>query len=92
MDRLEWDVQEDREALDGASINAVRERHKHYRKPKPPGHFTSLKGRCWTGRGEPEHYFCIRVNEASLKSVLEAEQAPYNDDLRVPYVDLIDVD
>lgn len=95
MERLNWDVQDDKETLEGATIDTIRERYKRYRKPKAPGpaHILTEADKGWTGPLSTEHHFCIRVNEASLKSVLGETPLPPHCDWSGPgYVDLIDVD
>lgn len=94
MERLKWDVQDDPVILEDATIDTVRERFKQYRSPTAPGpanvHDEARKG--WKGCLSTDYNFCIRINEASLASVLdEAPQPLPRGELGIPYVDLVDV-
>lgn len=95
MERLKWDVQDDPVILEDATIDTVRERFKQYRSPTAPGpanvHDEARKG--WKGCLSTDYNFCIRINEASLASVLdEAPQPLPRGELGIPYVDLVDVE
>ncbi|KAG8623333.1 hypothetical protein KVT40_008309 [Elsinoe batatas] len=68
---LDWNVQDDRRLLDGATVDFVRERFKLWKAEALKGVDERLI-KC----ALPRHNHCIHVDEAALRSVVDAPEPP----------------